>query len=212
MLADFVQMFIFERSGRKYLKIFEGFRLRRCKIQGVPASGRSISIDNIIKINQRSNAIMIMKTLKTILLASAVGLFAVAGARAADNPALTAPVKSVYGHYLKIQTSLARDSLGGVAENANAIAKAVQTDAKALPAAVATEAEALAKASDLRSARAAFKPLSDSLIQYLADHKAKDAYVQVYCPMAQASWLQEDKNVNNPYMGNAMSECGEIQN
>ena len=133
-----------------------------------------------------------MKKVKTILLAAALGLLWSAGARA-DNPALTAPVKSVYDHYLKIQASLAKDSLAGVAENADAIAKAVQTDAKTLPAAVATEAEALAKAKDLKSARAAFKPLSDSLIQYLADHKAKDAYVQVYCPMANASWLQADK-------------------
>ena len=130
----------------------------------------------------------------------------------ADNSALTAPVKSVYDHYLTIQASLAKDSLSGVADNANAIAKAVQTDAKSLPAAVATEAEALARTSDLKSARAAFKPLSDSLIQYLADHKARDAYVQVYCPMANASWLQAGKNVSNPYMGQAMSECGEIQN
>jgi hypothetical protein len=151
------------------------------------------------------------KMMKTILLAAAVGLLWSAGAHA-DNPTLTAPVKSVYGDYLKIQASLAKDSLTGVAETANAIAKSVQTDAKSLPAAVATEAEALARTSDLKSARAAFKPLSDSLIQYLADHKAKDAYVQVYCPMARASWLQAGKNVNNPYMGKAMSDCGEIQN
>ncbi|HXR48133.1 MAG TPA: DUF3347 domain-containing protein [Candidatus Limnocylindrales bacterium] len=149
--------------------------------------------------------------MKTILLTAAIGLLWSAGARA-DNSALTAPVKSVYDHYLTIQASLAKDSLSGVADNANAIAKAVQTDAKSLPAAVATEAEALARTSDLKSARAAFKPLSDSLIQYLADHKARDAYVQVYCSMANASWLQAGKNVSNPYMGRAMSECGEIQN
>lgn len=152
-----------------------------------------------------------MKKVKTILWAAAMGLLWSAGARA-DNPALTAPVKSVYDHYLTIQASLAKDSLSGVADNAGAIAKTVQTDAKLLPAAVATEAEALARTLDLKSARAAFKPLSDSLIQYLADHKARGAYVQVYCPMANASWLQTGKNVSNPYMGRAMSECGEIQN
>ena len=155
---------------------------------------------------------MIMNTWKTILLAAAVGLLAGAGARAADNPALTRPVKSVYDHYLKIQASLANDSLAGVAENADAITKAVQGDAKTLPAEVGTQAEALAQAKDLPTARAAFKPLSDALIKYLADNKAKDAYVQVYCPMAKASWLQADKNVKNPYLGQAMSECGEIQN
>ena len=130
----------------------------------------------------------------------------------ADNPALMEPVKSVYDHYLSIQAGLAKDSLAGVAENAGAIASAVQGDSmKMLPAAVATEAEALAQARDLKTARAAFKPLSDSLINYLADHKAKGAYVQVYCPMARANWLQADKTVNNPYFGQAMASCGEIK-
>jgi len=152
-----------------------------------------------------------MNTTKIILLVAAIGLSGMAAAHA-GSPALPAPVRSVYGDYLKIQASLAKDSMTGVTENADAIAKAVQADAKTLPAAVATEAETLAKAPDLKSARAAFKPLSDSLIQYLADHKAKDAYVQVYCPMANASWLQADKTVKNPYMGKAMSDCGEIRN
>lgn len=130
----------------------------------------------------------------------------------AGNAALREPVKSVYDHYLTIQAGLAKDSLAGVAENAGAIAKAVQgDDTKMLPAEVAAQAATLAKASDLKAARAAFKPLSDSLIKYLADHHAKDAYVQVYCSMAQAGWLQKDGNVNNPYFGKAMSQCGEIQ-
>ncbi|HEY5298904.1 MAG TPA: DUF3347 domain-containing protein [Verrucomicrobiae bacterium] len=133
--------------------------------------------------------------------------------RAADNPALMEPMKSVYDHYLKIQTDLASDSLKGVADEANAIAKAVQGDSmKMLPTVVGAEAESLAKASDLKSARAAFKPLSDSLIKYLADHHAKNSYVEVYCPMAKASWLQADKNINNPYLGKEMPGCGEIKN
>ncbi len=154
-----------------------------------------------------------MKMMKTMLLAAAVGLLAGTGARAADNPALMEPVKSVYAHYLKIQGDLANDSFQGVSAEAAAIAKAVQGDSmKMLPATVATEAEALAQAKDLNTARAAFRPLSDSLIKYLADHQAKDAYVEVYCSMARASWLQADKNVNNPYFGRAMATCGEIKN
>lgn len=133
--------------------------------------------------------------------------------RAADSPALMQPVKSVYDHYLKIQTALVNDSLKGVTDEANAIAKTVQGDSmKMLPETVATEAETLAKASDLKSARAAFKPLSDSLIKYLADHNAKNAYVEVYCPMARASWLQTNKDIANPYMGQDSPTCGEIKN
>jgi len=152
-----------------------------------------------------------MNRVKIMFLAIAVALLGVGITQATDGPALSASVKSVYDHYLKIQAQLANDSLTGVAANAEAISKAVQGDANALPAAVADEAEALAKASDLRSARAAFKPLSDSLIKYLAEHKAKGAYVEVYCPMARAHWLQSDRKVSNPYFGQAMATCGEIQ-
>jgi hypothetical protein len=160
---------------------------------------------------------MTAKIMKTqtigILFAAVVGLLSSVGARAADSPALMQPVKSVYDHYLKIQTDLASDSLKGVSEEADAIAKAVENDSmKMLPEAVAKQAEILAKATDLKSARAAFKPLSDSLIKYLADHHAKDAYIEVYCPMADASWLQANKNVNNPYLGKEMPTCGEIKN
>ncbi|HZM05498.1 MAG TPA: DUF3347 domain-containing protein [Candidatus Saccharimonadales bacterium] len=149
------------------------------------------------------------RTLSTIaVLVLLTGIPAFAG-----NSALMQPVKSVYDHYLKIQADLANDSLKGVAEQANAIAKVIQGDnMKMLPEAVAKQADVLSKASDLKSARAAFKPLSDSLIKYLADHHAKDAYVEVYCPMAKASWLQTNKDVNNPYLGQEMPTCGEIKN
>lgn len=153
------------------------------------------------------------KTVATILLA-AVGLLFTPVLRAGDNPALTEPAKSVFDHYLKIQASLAGDSLSGVAENAGTIAKAVQGDStKTLPETVATQADALAKASNLESARAAFKPLSQSLIKYLTDHKVPaGTYHEAYCPMARASWLQSDTSIKNPYFGQAMLTCGVIKN
>jgi hypothetical protein len=131
-----------------------------------------------------------------------------------DEPALMQPVKSVYDSYLKIQAELVNDSLKGVADNAAAIAKAVRGDEmKRLPSGVATQADALAQAKDLKSAREAFKPLSTSLIKYLADNKAgKGMYHEAYCPMVKASWLQPGKDIKNPYMGKAMPGCGELKN
>ena len=150
--------------------------------------------------------------LSSTILAATIGLALAGNVLAASHPALMQPVKSVYDHYLKIERALANDSLKGVDEQAGAIAKAVQNDPmKMLPAKVAQQADKLAGAADLKAARAAFKPLSASLIKYLADHNAKDAYVQVYCPMAKASWLQADKKVKNPYLGKAESMCGLIQ-
>src|SRR5690349_11329206 len=111
-----------------------------------------------------------------------------------DDP-LMEPVKSVLDNYLAIQKELVKDSIKGVDEHANAIAKAVKgDDMKMLPPEVAAQAEALAKAKDLKAAREADKPLSASLIKYLADNKTgKGMYHEAYCPMVKASWLQTEK-------------------
>jgi hypothetical protein len=115
---------------------------------------------------------------------------------------------------LKVQAELAKDSIKDVADNANAIAKAVRGDEmKMLSPDVAKQAEKLAQASDLKTAREAFKPLSKSLIKYLADNKAgKSTYREAYCPMVKAGWLQTGKEIKNPYMGKEMLSCGEFKN
>ena len=78
---------------------------------------------------------------------------------------------------------------------------------------VGVQAETLAKATDLKAAREAFKPLSASLAKYLADNKAgKGIYHEAYCPMVKASWLQTEKAIKNPYMGRKMLDCGELKN
>ena len=145
---------------------------------------------------------------------AAVGLLFNSAARAADDSTLMEPVKSVLDHYLKIQTELAKDSLKGIDEHANAIAKAVKGDEmKMLSSDVAKQAETLAKTKDLKAAREAFKPLSASLVKYLADNKAgKGTYHEAYCPMVKASWLQTGKDIKNPYMGKAMLTCGTLKN
>jgi hypothetical protein len=65
----------------------------------------------------------------------------------------------------------------------------------------------------LKAAREAFKPLSKSLIKYLADNKAgKGTYHEAYCPMVKSSWLQTEKEVRNPFYGKSMLTCGELKN
>src|SRR6266852_5182056 len=132
----------------------------------------------------------------------------------AENPALMEPVKSVLDHYLSIQTELTKDSVRGLDEHANAIAKAVRGDEmKMLSPDVAKQAETLAKAKDLKAAREAFKPLSASLVKYLADNKAgQGIYHEAYCPMVKASWLQKETDIKNPYMGKEMLTCGVLKN
>jgi len=151
------------------------------------------------------------------LIASALTAFATnAGAGHRTFPkeqtgVLMEPVKSVFESYLKIESALANESTVGIGFNASAIASAVRGDSmKMFSQKVANQAEILAGTRNLSSAREAFKPLSKSLIQYLADHNITSAYVEVYCPMAKASWIQKDKKINNPYMGGSMRGCGTI--
>lgn len=67
-------------------------------------------------------------------------------------------------------------------------------------------------ATSLSACAGLCKPLSESLIRYLAAHGETGAYVHVYCPMKRASWLQAARTVDNPYLGNEMSSCGIVRN
>src|SRR5256885_14505983 len=138
-----------------------------------------------------------MKLIKRLIFLLIVfgGVAAPLAAFSADgsksDTALAEPVRSVLDHYLIIQKELAKDSMKGVDEHANSIAKVVRADeSKILSPEVAKQAEAVAKAKDIKTARQAFKPLSASLVKYVADNKvAKGTYHEAYCPMARASWL-----------------------
>jgi len=145
---------------------------------------------------------------------AALPLAAISAEDKKADDALMEPVKSVLDHYLKIQGELAKDSIKGVDEHAAAIAKAVKgDDMKMLSLEVAKQADTLAQAKDLKAARTAFKPLSGSLVKYLADNKAgKGTYHEAYCSMVKASWLQTGKTIKNPYMGKEMLSCGELKN
>jgi len=125
---------------------------------------------------------------------------------------LAAPVAAVFDSYSLIQTELAQDSIKDVTKEAQAIAKAVSGDAMTtFSTNVEQQAKILAKATDLRGAREAFKPLSKSLIEYVSKHPALAAsYRQVHCSMANADWMQKESTVNNPYLGKEMPHCGEF--
>jgi Cu(I)/Ag(I) efflux system membrane fusion protein len=148
-----------------------------------------------------------------LALLAAAGLCSNPLIRAADGSALAAPVKIVLTNYMAIQAALSADSLKGIPESAGAIVKAVKADqAKLLSADVAQQAEDISQAKDLAAARDAFKSLSDSLIKYLADHQVNSqTYDEVYCPMQNASWLQTDTDVKNPYLGKSMLQCGIVK-
>ena len=132
---------------------------------------------------------------------------------AASGRSLKEPVKSVLDHYLKIRAALADDSTKGVSTNAAAISEAVKADkAKTLSAEVAAGADAVAQAKDLATVRENFKDLSQALIKCMSDKNVKTGqFDEVFCPMANAYWLQTNQDISNPYLGHSMPGCGEIK-
>jgi len=127
-------------------------------------------------------------------------------------PVLDQPVQALFDNYLKAQAALVQDSLAGVTDAGSVMSKTSSGAAsKSLPPAVISQAESLAKAKDLDSARAAFKLLSNSLIELAKSHNATGTYHIAYCSMAKASWLQTGTTIMNPYFGKAMPHCGQFK-
>lgn len=146
---------------------------------------------------------------KTLIFASCTMLLTVTALVHAANSSVPAPIQSVMTPYLQIHDALARDSLNGVSAAASTLSKAAQND-KMFPGELGREAQALAQATDLSTARSAFRPLSETLIKVLDDNKvSSDAFSEAYCPMEKAHWLQTGTTVSNPF-GSSMATCGSI--
>jgi hypothetical protein len=121
-------------------------------------------------------------------------------------------LKSVMDSYLKIHSSLAADKIDGVKANAAAIATAAAPLGER-SAAIIKAAKSLETATDLKSARQHFGALSTAVIDAAKAENFKDVPgVKVaYCPMVNASWLQKEEQIRNPYYGAGMLTCGEFK-
>lgn len=63
---------------------------------------------------------------------------------------------------------------------------------------------------DIESLRNSFKTLSEVFILN-GNKKEMASLKKAHCPMAEASWLQKDGKIANPYYGKVMLECGEFK-
>lgn len=116
--------------------------------------------------------------------------------------------------YLEGVKELAKDNF----EKGLAGLKTFDADLKNLnDAAVAKEKEALQKdlakaleSKDIRTLRGALKSVSEKVYDLHQKLGSGKMGVNAYsCPMAGAKWLSLSKNVENPYYGSSMFDCGE---
>jgi Cu(I)/Ag(I) efflux system membrane fusion protein len=116
-------------------------------------------------------------------------------------------IAKILDAYYSIRSTLAADSQDGVAKEADAIVEAAKNSGLADPARRLAQS---ARRSDIGQTRETLKPLSENLIAYLQLHGSSGEHVAVayYCPMAGASWIQDSKDMGNPYYGSSMLKCG----
>ncbi|HET7216490.1 MAG TPA: DUF3347 domain-containing protein [Vicinamibacterales bacterium] len=120
-------------------------------------------------------------------------------------------MKAIVESYLQIHAKLVTDKTDGVKASAAAIAKSAAAMGQS-GAAIAKAAKAVEDATDLKTTREAFGPLSEAVIAAAQADGMKDLGVkQAFCPMVKRPWLQKDDKIKNPYYGTAMLECGEFK-
>jgi membrane fusion protein, copper/silver efflux system len=154
-------------------------------------------------------------------VAGAVLLSATAAPASAAMEAFNEGMRPILADYLMIQDKLAADSTAGVAAQARSIARAasnLRTDdltgehaahLKEMPASLHEAAQGLSDATDIESARQGFRELSRPMAMWAAISQPPGVSV-VFCSMAQASWLQPEGDIRNPYYGGDMHTCGQV--
>ena len=157
--------------------------------------------------------IMIMVAI--IAIATTKITFAQSKTDAGFNQLLTA--------YYDVKNALATDNKDLATEKAKALsAKVDAIPHKDLPATqhmpwmeqakvIKAKAAELAAGKDIKAKRKSFEGISYAMIKTVKSIKFNSAAVYVqHCPMAKASWLNEKENIENPYYGSMMFDCGDV--
>ncbi|WP_298741261.1 DUF3347 domain-containing protein [uncultured Chitinophaga sp.] len=132
-----------------------------------------------------------------------------------------APVKlkdekanGVYQHYVHLTTAL----INSDAAEAKVAGTAIAESAKELDnaAAIADNAQKIAAASSLADQRELYALLSKDVIALVKSSGLSSGELYVdYCPMANndkgANWLSAAAEIKNPYFGDQMLTCGEVE-
>jgi hypothetical protein len=125
------------------------------------------------------------------LLAATIAITAIAASAQAAN--LSDKDKQFLAGYERVHTALVADDLS--------TAKSAAKD-------LGEEGSDIAKAGSLKDARASFEKLSNRAKTLVT---GQSGYHVAHCPMLNKDWVQTSTTISNPYGGEEMVGCGEIQ-
>lgn len=149
-------------------------------------------------------------------------LIAVSSSFAHSDAFKPAFVDTLVSPYLEIQKGLAGDDLSAAQKGAQHYLAAMKSapnegSAHAETMKLTAPAKAITEAGNIDKARMSFLVLSSevsALVRHIGTEADTPLYI-VHCPMAfenkGGSWIQNDKEVANPYYGSMMFRCGAVQ-
>ncbi|MDY7038753.1 MAG: DUF3347 domain-containing protein, partial [Thermodesulfobacteriota bacterium] len=136
-------------------------------------------------------------------------------------------IDGVLAFYFKIQTALSHDNMRLVQKQSDLLLEAIEgVDMRLLEGPghmiwmkyfgnLIKQGNAMKSASDITEQRESFHLLSRDLKSVVKKFgtSGKHSVLQFHCPMAfggkGADWLQDNKDLQNPYFGKKMFKCGE---
>lgn len=163
--------------------------------------------------------------MKKLVLAIAVIFCAFIKPVAAQNKVVAARFNQSLQDYYELKNALATDKPAEAAQ----LATTLQASIKEVPhqgfasdaqhqlwmqqsAIILPQLAELATKTDLDGQRKNFREISTAFVVLATELKlnTKKAFVQ-YCPMGKYTWLNEVKDVQNPFWGSKMYDCGEVK-
>lgn len=123
-------------------------------------------------------------------------------------------VSTAYSHYVHLKDALVASKSDEAKKAASELQKSLTSLSNAKK---ATEsASKIAASADLDDQRKEFSTLSNEMTSLVKASKLSMGSIYLeYCPMANnnegAYWLSNEKQIKNPYFGDAMLKCGSVK-
>lgn len=121
---------------------------------------------------------------------------------------------TAYGHYIHLKDALVASNPQEAKIAADALQKSLGSISNGKKA--SDEAAKISVSADLDEHRKVFSTLSNEMKTLVKKSKLSSGALFVeYCPMANnnqgAFWLSNEKQIKNPYFGDAMLTCGSVK-
>ena len=123
-------------------------------------------------------------------------------------------VGTAYGHYVHLKDALVASKSDEAKKAASELQKALSSLGNAKKA--SESASKIAASADLDAQRKEFSTLSNEITALVKASKLTMGSIYLeYCPMANSNegayWLSNEKQIKNPYFGDAMLKCGSVK-